>query len=364
MKKLFSIVLTLAAVLFVAASCNDIKGGDAVEMAGEGSLSITITQDGPATKAGPSVTALAYEQKLNRLDYFLFEGGTTLYNKKSVSSGISGTSHTETFNRLPVGNYTVIVVANAPAAVSSATSLADLKAAAVTLANCSRTESEGFIMYAEKTGVAVSGGQTTDLSGNSAMSLERFPARVRLVSVENKIPTVAAYANSNAISVKGVFLTNVYSTWRLDGTGNPSAVTNAKGRKGSNKIAAASQLDYGQTGWFPSSATTVANSGTTVATLNWDTYGFPTTAAIDGSPLRLVILATVNGTDYYYPVKLIDASASPARAGIERNKTYEVSVAIYGTGSDDPDVDVVRGNISASVTVKAWVAGASYSEEI
>ena len=364
MKKLFFTVLTLAAVLLVAASCNDIKGGDAVEMAGEGSLTITITQDAPATKADPSVTALACEQKLNRLDFFLFEGGTTLYDRKSVTSGISGTSHTETFNRLPVGSYTIVVVANAPASISSATTLDGLKTTAVTLANCSRTESEGFIMYAEKAGVAVSGGQTTSLSGNSAMSLERFPARVRLVSVENRIPTVAAYANSNAISVKGVFLTNVYSAWRLDGTGNPSAVTNAKGRKGSAKIAAASQLDYPQTGWFPSSATTVANSGTTVASLNWDTYGFPTTAAIDGSPLRLVIYAEVNGTDYYYPVKLIDATASPARAGIERNKTYEVSVAIYGTGSDDPDVDVVRGNVSASVSVKAWVAGASYTEDI
>lgn len=358
MKKIFTVLAAVAAV-FSLVSCNDIKDGG-VKIGGNGSLSVSVSQGEIATKA-PSTAVVGYESQINRLDFFLFEGNATLYIHKTVTSPTFDASgnFTQTFDRLPVSSYTVVVVANASETIAATKTLANLRAAAITLADCSLSASTGFVMYAEKASVNVAGGATTQLSGNDKLTLTRFPARVRLKSVSNKIPASAAYADNNVIKVKGVFLTNVNSAWRLDGTGVAGTGTNLKGRKGSTKISKASDLVYPQTGKFDT-AVNVAVDGT--QNISWDSYGFPTSAAIDGSPLRLVVFANVNGVDYYYPVKLIDSDKG--RAGIERNKTYEVSVSIYGIGSDDPDVDVVRGALSATVTVAPWVAGQEWSEDI
>ncbi len=375
MKKIFTVLAAMAAV-FTIVSCNDIKDGDAAKMGGEGTLSISVSNGDIMTKASPSTTALTYESQINKLDYFIFESGNTLYAKKSVSSNITWTDgvHTETFDKLSAGTYTVIVVANCQSSISALTNIADVRSAGITLNDCSLDPSIGFVMYAEKTSVSVTGGTTTELSGNNKMTLTRFPARVRLTSVTNSIPSTMAFSNNRAIKVKGVFLTNVNSAWQLDASEHLGSGTNLKGRKkgkasstnSADFIKVASDLEYSKTGTFKTgdSQVTVANSGTTTQTLNWDSYGFPTSAAIDGSPLRLVILAEVNGVDYYYPVTLIDATANPARTGIARNCTYEVSVSIFGTGSLDPDVPVARGAIAASVVVAPWTAGSAYSEEI
>jgi hypothetical protein len=196
------------------------------------------------------------------------------------------------------------------------------------------------------------------------MSLERFPARVRLKSLTNGIPTTAVYANNSAIQLKGVFLTSVNSTWTL-GTINPSTgadvapSTLINNSLNSASFAGASSLtNASQTGAFNaySVARGATNTPTPTAATNWDTYAFPTSVPVSGNPPRLVIWATVNGADYYYPVALPD--------GIERNKTYEINATILGTGSTDIYTPVIRGNILTDISVKPWVSGGSYDETI
>ena len=78
-------------------------------------------------------------------------------------------------------------------------------------------------------------------------------------------------------------------------------------------------------------------------------------AQMDGA--ILVVAATVSGKQYYYPVVLDDAT-------LDRNKTYTVGLTITGLGSEDPNQPVVKGSISASITVSGWIAGATYDETI
>lgn len=60
---------------------------------------------------------------------------------------------------------------------------------------------------------------------------------------------------------------------------------------------------------------------------------------------RVVIEGELNGSVYYYPVKLSE---------VKRNCCYSVDVTIKRPGSLDPDSDVEKGTLSATVSVKDW----------
>ena len=356
MKKLLTLVVAAAGLLGLSTACNNISDGN--DLRESASLTICISQD-IATKADPGTTALDYESKVNKLDYFIFEGGTTLYYHETVNSpSFSGGSFSKTFQKLPVGTYTVAIIANGTSSMSGLKTIANVKAAAVTLAECSRTASTGFTMFAMREGINLVAGDN-DLS-NSPFQLVRFPARVRLLSVKNEIPSSAAYANNNSIKVLGIFLCRVNSAWTLDASGNPSALVNPTSGDGAIQSIPANQPAFvptipgyaAQTSLFPT-ALTLAN-GDINSSINWDTYGFQTAV---GSKPKLEILAEVNGENWYYPVLL--------PSGIDRNKTYEVIVTISGTGTKDINVDKIeRANVSAVVTVKNWEAGSQVTENI
>lgn len=378
MKRFFASILSLVAVAFVLASCENIGMAD---RDGEGGLSFSIAREGLATKA--ITDAVAYETRVNSLDVFVFEGGTTLYyhgravngttpsdpNRFTWESSNTNGITSGTVKKLPVttanSKYTLVMVANLPAdKMSGKMTIADIEAVAFNLGNMSRTESEGFVMYAKKANVVVNAGDTpTAVDGG--IQLERFASRVRLVSVQNTIPASANYSNSNKVTVNGIFISNVPSVWNVGASGNPSTIVNVAGRKNNTAISPSVAPDYAITGYFPT-AVEIAQSASATA-LGWSAYALPITSVAQGytSP-KFVICAIVNGTQYYYPVELVRAATTTqeARGGIERNKTYDITVSISGTGSLDPDVVVVRGSLSATISVKAWVSGADYAENI
>lgn len=357
MKRIFVILFTAAGLLGLSAACNNVS--EVNDLRESASLTISIANGVPATKADPSVVALEYESKVNKLDYFIFEGGTTLYYHEAVNApAFSEGKFTKTFEKLPVGTYSVAVIANGTAAMSQLKTIADVRGAAVTLAECSRTASTGFTMFAIRDNIALVAGDNN--LANNPFELVRFPARVRLLSVTNGIPSSAAYANSNSVKVLGIFLCRVNSAWTLNASGDPSALVNPTSGNGAIPSIPAEQKAYvptipgyaAQTSWFPTSIT-VAN-GATNSSVNWDTYAFKTAAT---AKPKLEILAEVNGENWYYPVLLPD--------GLDRNKTYEVVVTISGTGTKDITVDKIeRANVSAVVTVKNWETGAQYTENI
>lgn len=359
MKKLFVFLFVAAAFLGLSVSCNDIP--ESVEKQGPASLTLTVSQGVPATKADPSTVARDYESQVNKLDFFFFEGGTTLYRHETVTSpSFSGGSFTKTFENLPVGSYVVAVVANAPEGVASLNTLDAVKGKAVTLANCSRTASVGFSMFFISDMFELSAGEN-DLSDTPFM-LTRFPSRVRLLSVGNTIPSASAFSNDNSVKVKGIFLCRTNSAWTLGGSGSATALVNPTSGEGAVQSIPSAQKSFvptipgypAQTSWFPE-LVTIAN-GSTNASLNWDVYGFATPSS-STSPIKLEILAEVNGENWYYPVVL--------PAGIGRNKTYEVLVTISGPGTKDVTVDKLeRAHVSAQVQVTDWETGGQYTENI
>lgn len=371
MKKFGFIFMVMAVLCGFLASCDEMQD---VREAEQGGLTLTVLSGAPATKA--AVDVLDYENSLNSLDLFVFEGGTTRYfYERLVPNGtpsdatrleysFNATSGTisATVKKLPVGTYSLVLVANVPAEkVASLTSISAIEAESINLANCSTTASGGFVMYAKKTGIEVSGGTTTTVS--EQIQLERFASRVRLVSVTNSIPATAAYANGNQVTVNGIFLSNVASAWTLGTALAANTATNVRGKQSNANITPSTEVAYPVTLYKPSTAAAVAQGAT--SQLNWNTYGFATTAVLSGATEpKLVVCATVNGTMYYYPVFLIQGTPYPARTGIERNKTYDIALDISGTGSTDPDARVERGAVSATVTVAGWVAGGDYPESI
>ena len=369
MKKFGFIIMIAAAVVAMVSSCNEMTPANETAM---GDLVLTIG-DAPSTKAA-SITPEDYEKSINSLDLYVFEGGSVLYFHERLTPGgtPADTSRLEySFNntsgsisakvkKLPATNYTLLFVANIPSnKLSGLTTVSAIEGAGIDLSNCSTTASSGFAMFAKKENVSVTGGQTTTVSGN--IELERFASRVRLVSVKNGIPSSAAYANNNQITINGIFLSNVASAWTLGAANEPTTATNVRGKQNNANITPSTGVTYPVT----LKAGTEAISQGSTKPLGWNTYAFQTKSVLSGATEpKLVICATVNGTLYYYPVFLVQGAPYEVRGGIERNKSYDITLEISGTGSTDPDARVERGSIAATVTVKAWTPGEEYSENI
>ena len=362
MKKTIFLFVSILAAALMSASCEQTK--DIEESKGEGGLTIEIS-DSVLTKANTADEE--DEAALNTLNVAIFQGNAFYgwYSKSDFT--FSGGTGTKTFAKVPVATYTVLVVANGPSDITSLTTMSAIRSKAITLANCS--SSNGYVMAGEAQASVTNGGSAT-----AAVTLNRHAARVRLIKVTNSVPS--GY-NPTTISVKGVFLENVNSAWTVKADANATTFTNLAGRSAGNSnstntehyIKNASMLQYACTGVFPSSAVSIARGSNNQP--NWRTYCFPVynvnksndqtgpISSASGVLARFVVLATVNGADYYYPVTLVKDNAT-----LMRNYTYDVDLTISGTGSTDPNVPVERGALTATVTVTDWTTGATYTETI
>ncbi len=372
MKKYF-IIITMALGLLAIGACNEV---DTVDR-GEGRLSIVLVDEDVVTKVSDN-TALTYEKQVNRLDVFVFQG-STLYMHEAVTSGIgtSGTIWSKTYESVPSGGYTVYAVAN-DAGVASLTTISAIESKAITLDQNSRTAANGFVMAAQAT-AGVSNGATA----TAEVHMSRFVSRVRLVSVTNAAP--AAFG---VLTVKAAFLENVWGTWNIGGAnGDLSQWVNLAGRAASQNATTDVTKYVGYNGastnvnpsaYASQVFTSLGSADIAVGATKSDftdaqkyLYAFPSTVTADqtgpiadankanGALPRLVVVAMLNGTEYFYPVTLYKDAK-----GLERNYTYDVTLTVKGTGSDDPNKPVGKGNLTATVTVNNWTGGTEYTEEI
>lgn len=339
------------------------------EEAGEGTLSISIFDgDGIPTRVSDAAE-YAYEKKVNNVQLFLFEG-ETLFRYTSVDTKNATFPYTQTWPSLKAGTYKVYAVANA-AGLEHVTTEAELLATAVRLSDCGLTEDSGFIM-AGSSSVTVAAASQTEIP----LALHRFVSRIRLVSIENDVP--ATYAGGSSVEIKGVFLINALGQWNIGGSGAPSEWVNLAGRT-AGRHDSASPEDYivsaGQV--HPAaygaqvyrSVTESVPRGTTQQFPDCCLYSFPNPSvtdhtgnsvpASDGALTRLVVLAGVNGADWWYPVTLVHDGK-----GLERNTTYDVRLVLKGTGSSDPNEPVVHGSLQAALSVTGWTGSTEYTETI
>ena len=359
-------ILMLSLVL---AACLSASCADRMAPAAAGTLSVVISDAYGLPTRASDVTERSYEQAVSNLQIFIFEG-ETLFRYEKITSGIGTLPWSTTYAELKAGSYKVYVVANA-ADLHSVSTEAALNAQVVNLSDCSLDAAKGFVM-AGCAVVAVGGGSTATAS----VALTRFAARVRLVSIDNQVP--ATYADGGAVTVKSVFLINALGTWNLGGAGDASEWVNLGGRAAgrqasttrSDFIAAQDQVNPAayQPQVFRADGISIAN-GVPKNYTDYCFYSFPngvtedhtgnTATAADGALTRLVVLATVNGADWWYPVTLFKDGK-----GLERNTSYDVRLILRATGSADPNEPVGKGDLTATVSVNPWNPGAEYTETI
>ena len=73
-----------------------------------------------------------------------------------------------------------------------------------------------------------------------------------------------------------------------------------------------------------------------------DTWSYTSTTE---RKTRFVLVASLNGKVCYYPIPL-----DP----IGSNRSYDIKLKLYNTGSSDPETPVSKGSLESSINVIDW----------
>lgn len=365
MKTALTLRILPAAWLLVAATAACVRWQPA---AGEGSLSLVIPGPGTPTKTLSGNTACAYEEAVNQIQLLLFKGGRR-YDYLRLDTAPVSFPYTKQYPALAAGIYQIYAVANGPDLQSVTTETA-LMEMSISLADCSLREAEGFVMMAGKT-VLINPGEVTPVT----IPMQRYAARVRVTVIRNRLP--AAYADGGAMTLKGIFLINALQGWNLGTTAEPDGWVNLGGRVAGRASSTDSQ-DYIRSAeqvpeacrsqLYRTLSVTLAR-GQDHVPAEACLYSFPNAVVQDhpgpeatgstGAPTRLVVLARVNGADWWYPVTLVHEGK-----GLERNTTYDVALTISASGSADPNEPVTAARLTAHISCNSWSDGYDYSEPL
>ena len=399
----FKSILFAVGFIGLFAACNTV---DTPEMKESSQALVINVKASLATKATTDV--LPGEETIKDLQVYIFKKNGNAYElyryidtvlaapsaQTSASWQIKGINANE--------SYSVAVFANGLASSLKYPNFQNrdaLRQQVVTLASSVPGTSGQFTMYGETAAdVSVSPNETSQVN----VTVQRFVSRVRLMSVQNKLPE--AYGKLN---IKRVFVINAYDTWNMYGTGTtlstPAGISgrfNWGGETESHVIIASAgdcrrgDVAYGSqtfnalsaeiNNYFvekavPGASEEQANANSTwtySADHNVSFYVYPNAAPADpnsgsfaGSlanyagnaaliPTRLVVYAQIynNGQwmDNYYPVTV------PA---MERNKSYDINLLVTGFGSNHPNKEPEKGSMQLSVNVKPWDEGQTIPQE-
>lgn len=404
--KRFKSILLAAGFIGILAACNEID--DPVKVDKGQSLVINISA-GLTTKA--TTEKLPAEEYIKDLQVYVFKKNTItntyeLYRYKDTVLQAASVQTTASWKIDGVNaneTYSVAVFANGLASNLKYPSFQNrdaLRAQAVTLA--SSVPGSQFTMYGETASdIEISSNTTAEVN----VTVQRFVSRVRLMSVQNKLPE--AY---DVLTVKRVFVINAYDSWNMFGTGtsisSPAGITGRFNWGGESPagviIDSADDCKRGDAAYgnqtFASFAEPINNyfvelakPGATEASAkeastwaySYDNsvtggtgvpfYVFPNAHAADlnsdsfrgslanypgDAPSRLVVYAEINNNGntvgYYYPVTI---------PNMERNKSYDVNLLVTGFGSDHPNKEPEKGSMDLSVNVKPWDEGQTIPQE-
>ena len=346
-------IFIMAAIAAIACSCEPEKDCLPCQEEKTATLNVSLDfEDDNHTKATSYVTSQTYETTVNNVQVLVFDSTGALNAYVDADKSVTGITINTT-----AGSKTVWAVVNGPD-LSSVTTVSGLSAMAIDLGDNSTTASAGFVM-AGSTTCTVSSSTAT-----ASISVRRFVSRVALAKVSNSLPD-----SYGSLTVNSVALINVVGNQNLAGAATPSTWYNKMGRKdgataSSQIIDGSSYLASCPTLTFRSISSSVANGSSLTPSTPYLLYCYPNSTSTDAEgwsssftarKTRLVVTATISGTKYYYPI-VIDAPT--------RNTAYTVELTITGLGSTDPDKPVVKGSITASVSVQGWSAGAVYEETI
>ena len=356
MKRL-SFVLFLAVLL--TAACGKTPGPEESVPEGELTVNLTGLWDSATTKATPGS---AGENKLNNLTLYVFD-----------AAGMLDASHTctdaeiaarQATVRSKTGQKTLCAVANMSAAMQAEADakyrLADLDGVPYGLADNGPTS---LVMRGVTTGVSVSSGSVA----STTVELARGVSRISLERVENKLP-----APFGAVTLRHAFLCNVVGNQNLGGVADadPGKYINREATRGHvrNQVIGVGNVEAEcKDLTFKALGNQEVANGDARSFQNVFFYAFPNPLTTPNNGFHetftptatvLMVVVTVKGTDYYYPV--------PLRNGLLANTEYKVSLTLAGLGNteDDPFARIDKGDLKATISVSPWSDGTPISETI
>lgn len=355
MRKSVLCLLSIAALFMV--SCSKENVPEAVQENDRAIVRLSIQgENSLQTKASGSGHGIQSDDNIvNTLEIFIFRntgeqavdnGQLELYKKYSAADLSRGLSGLELISS--TGKKTIYAVCNSHKDDNFAgvNSLATFKNELSLLKN---ENVKNFTMCGYKD---VELNAVNDIT----IPVKRLVARVKLTSVSTAFAGTP-YEGSTLQNVKA-YLINVHAEKLL---------YNGSNKSGSQVLNLSRYIENDCTGFsmvgmlYESIADKVDDTGNN--TTRWF-YTFENTIEMEDPTVndyytRLIIEGTLNGVTYYYPVNINRegfgyVSSEDTRPGIERNKSYELSVVISKPGSLNPNMPIVNGTVSVSVNVENW----------
>ena len=363
-RRIQSAALLALAALSVLSSCAKYSGTEQTgAKEGEGCL-VTFTVGGPQSRAGDYTTVLSYEKQMSSLQLIIYnKNGSSSSGRWTIESSGSETYTSAvtsaTFStRLSAGEYYVVAIANSDEDYTGSTYayIEDYLCGRHYLSDEEDYASGGFQAFGGQD-LTVSEG---DASASVSLTLDRFVGRVTLQGIYNY--------TGKAVTVNRVWLSNTVTTFNSGGTASWGNIMGRYSLSDSESIISGSSDADCPNCTFRTVGRTLSSNGSYTAAVTL--YALANSSSVipsgwnsswsnsSGQKTTLVIDATMDGTQCYYPVVLDEISA---------NYTYTVSVKLYRIGSpdpNDPDGEVVTTvPFTATVSVDEWDDGVEYSYE-
>lgn len=355
-------IALLALAGLSALSCAKFSGTEQV-LPQDGGCLVTLSVGEPQTKAYDYITVRNWERQISSLQIIIYDknGSSSSTDwtiadsyRTTYSSPVTSASYS---TRLPAGTYFVEAVANMDEDFTGSTYSYILENSRYKhyLSDEEDYSSDGFQAEGGRT-LTISEGST---SASASLTLSRFVGRVALNDIYN--------STGQTVTINRVWLSNVVTTYNYRGS---NSWGNWMGRysytNSSSIIGSASDADCPECTFWDADET-ISNSGSFSPTSPVLFYTLENSSSVTpsgwssswsdskGQKTALVIDATVNGTQCYYPVVLDE---------IRANYTYTVSVSLYAIGSPDPNDPngriVTDVSFDAEITVNEWDDGVEY----
>jgi hypothetical protein len=347
------LLLLAACGWILAAACQPVADRDAAQETG--SMLVSVSGIGlPATKS--NTEPAGKDAYLHDVQVFIFQLDGSLYRRETFPENVSSRS----IDGVKAGYYNLVAVANGPD-LSAVKTRAELEQQAIALSL--NDPERGFIMYGAAPGnVTVS--SSSDTPARVSIELRRFVSRVRLTTVQNKLPS-----DCGSLKVEGVFLSNVLSAWTWLASADPTGYINHAGRK-AGRSTSTSESDFivGSADAECPALTFRTLDRTVARSENPETIGIPLYAfpnkltanedhfsgpTADAACTRMVLVVSYgsNAERWYYPVTI---------PSMERNTSYDVAFIISGPGTKDPNQRVSNGNLDVEVSIGDWGNGSEF----
>ena len=352
MKKYLFLLLAVLTGASAFSSCNKMQAVPASGPNPDDLACLTVSiagTDAEISSKASSVTEHAGDKTASSTQILIFDSAGNFIKSLAAAGSV-------TLSKGMV--YTVAAVINGP---SVSGNLSAVESTVASLAG------NPYVMYGKSTA-----NLTSASSASVTVSVISLASRVHLTSVRNNMAPAFG-----ALTLKRVYLCNVVGGCQLDGT-TASTWYNQYGRKALATKITPNSLTGAVDPESPAAESTLASfsdqavsAGSNYAPDSFFyTFPNPVKTAIPKNVASLTtwtdqatwitVCGTVGGTVYYWTANI----GAKLTAGLERNKSYDVSLTINNLGTSDPGTPVEEATATVSVTVTPWAAGSEISETI